>query len=127
MSMRAFELSEDQRALRDVAARVANEVYGPQAQEWDRDRTPFPLDERGRLGDLGYLGMSLPELYGGGGAPVVDALVVIEELAKVCRPAAFQVFESNTGPAQVVAHLGTDEQKARFLPPVIKGAASMAV
>ncbi len=42
-------------------------------------------------------------------------------------PAAFQVFESNTGPAQVVAQLGTEAQRAKFLPPVIKGDASMAV
>lgn len=125
--MHAFELDPDQVELQRAAARVAGDLYGPMAMAWDQERADFPDEERRRLGDLGYLGMALPALYGGGGAPLLDALVVIEEFAKVCRPAAFQVFESNTGPAQVVAQLGTEEQKAEFLPPVIKGEASMAV
>lgn len=52
---------------------------------------------------------------------------MIEELAKVCRPAAFQVFESNTGPAQVVNHLGTEEQRERWLPAIVSGEKTMAV
>ena len=42
----------------------------------------------------------------------MDALIVIEELAKECRPAAFQVFEANTGPARVLALLGSEELQA---------------
>jgi butyryl-CoA dehydrogenase len=53
--------------------------------------------------------------------------VVIEELAKECRPAAFQVFEANTGPAKVVSLLGTPEQCERYLPRIISGVATMAV
>ena len=125
--MHDYGLTADQAEFQQAAARVARELYGPKAAEWDRESSDFPGEERRRLGELGYLGIALPELYGGGGAPVVDALIAIEELAKVCRPAAFQVFESNTGPAQVVAQLGTEAQRAKFLPPVIKGDASMAV
>jgi len=125
--VRSFELTPEQLDVRAAAATVARDLYSARAEEWDRERAEFPLAERRRLGDLGYLGIALPELYGGGGAPVLDALIVVEELAKVCRPAAFQVFESNTGPAQVVAHLGTEEQKAAYLPAVVKGDASMAV
>src|SRR5690606_39907736 len=84
------------------------------AESLDVNRTPLPKQERLRLGDLGFLGIAHPEKYGGAGAPLEEALVVIEELAKVCRPAAFQVFESNTGPAQVITHLGTEEQRARW-------------
>ena len=125
--MHDYGLTADQAEFQQAAARVARELYGPKAAEWDRESSDFPGEERRRLGELGYLGIALPELYGGGGAPVVDALIAIEELAKVCLPAAFQVFESNTGPAQVVAQLGTEAQRAKFLPPVIKGDASMAV
>ena len=119
--------ADEQRALKEVAAKLAVERYAPKAEEWDRDRTAFPHEERRYLGELGFLGIALPERYGGGGAPLQHALTVIEELAKECRPAAFQVFESNTGPAQVVARLGTEEQGERFLRPIIRGESTLAV
>lgn len=119
--------ADEQRALKEVAAELAAERYAPHAEEWDRERTAFPHGERRYLGELGLLGIALPERHGGGGAPLQHALTVIEELAKECRPAAFQVFESNTGPAQVVARLGSEEQRERFLPPIISGDATLAV
>ncbi|GAA3744677.1 butyryl-CoA dehydrogenase [Spinactinospora alkalitolerans] len=125
--MSAFELSEEQQHLKETAARLAADVYAPHAAEWDRERTFLPAEERLRLGKLGLLGIALPEEYGGSGAPLMDALIVVEELAKVCRPAAFQVFEANTGPARVVALMGTEEQKQRFLPGIAGGEATMAV
>lgn len=120
-------LTPEQQHLKAEAARVAAEVYEPVAWEWDTQRTICPLEERRRLGELGYLGICLPEEYGGSGAPLMDALVVLEEIAKVNRPAAFQVFESNTGPARHLAFLGTPEQKAEVLPRVVTGDATVAV
>ncbi|BCB83893.1 acyl-CoA dehydrogenase family protein [Phytohabitans suffuscus] len=119
--------SEGREEIQDAARQLARERYAPNAELWDRERTRFPLEERRYLGSLGLLGISHRELYGGSARPVIDALVVIEELAKECRPAAFQVFEANTGPAQVVNHLGTEEQRKRFLPPIISGETTMAV
>lgn len=119
--------TDEQRALNELAARIARERYAPHDEEWDRSRSTFPVGERRYLGELGLLGITLPEEHGGGGAPLQHALDVIEELAKECRPAAFQVFESNTGPAQVLARFGTDEQKARFLPSITSGESTLAV
>ena len=85
------------------------------------------IEERRYLGELGWLGISLPEEYGGSGAPLLAALVVQEELAKQCRPAAFQVFEANTGPAKVISLIGTEEQKQRLLPGIVSGDITMAV
>jgi alkylation response protein AidB-like acyl-CoA dehydrogenase len=115
------------RELAAMARQVARERYAPRAAAWDTAREPFPHDERRYLGSLGLLGICLPERFGGGGAPLLHALVVIEELAKECRPAAFQVFEANTGPAQVLTLLGTEEQQARFLPGIIAGETTMAL
>jgi len=115
------------RELADMARQVARERYAPRAEAWDTTREPFPHDERRYLGSLGLLGICLPERFGGSGAPLLHALVVIEELAKECRPAAFQVFEANTGPARVLALLGTEEQQSRFLPSIIAGEATMAL
>ena len=125
--MTDFGLTDDQLMLRETAARLAKEVYTPKALEWDRERTFLPDTERKRLADLGFLGIALPEEYGGGGAPLMDALVVIEEIAKECQLAAFQVFEANTGPARVIDLFGTEEHKQRFLPPIISGDVTLAV
>jgi alkylation response protein AidB-like acyl-CoA dehydrogenase len=115
------------RELAAMARQVARERYAPRAAAWDTAREPFPHDERRYLGSLGLLGICLPERFGGSAAPLLHALVVIEELAKECRPAAFQVFEANTGPAQVLALLGTQEQQSRFLPGIIAGQTTMAL
>ena len=120
-------LTEEQVAVRDMASRLASDVYRPKAIEWDQSHAPFPKEERRRLADLGLLGLCLPEEYGGSGADLIDALIVIEELAKECQLAAFYVFEANTGPARVIDLFGTDEQKARILPPIISGEKVMAV
>ena len=118
---------DEHEQIRAFAAKVAAEVYEPMAEHLDVNRSPIPVSERKRLGQLGFLGIAHPERYGGAGSSLMHALVVIEEFAKVCRPAAFQIFESNTGPAQVINRLGTEEQKARWLPPIISGDKTMAV
>lgn len=125
--MIGFDLSDERQRLRETAARLADEVYAPVAITWDEERTHLPDVERKRLAGLGYLGIALPEEYGGSGAELVDALIVIEELAKRNRIAAFQVFESNTGPTRVIQLFGTESQRARLLPPIIAGDVTLAV
>jgi alkylation response protein AidB-like acyl-CoA dehydrogenase len=120
-------LDEDQLELRKVTAAIARERYAPKAAEWDAARTTFPKQERRFLGEQGLLGITLPEEYGGSGSPMLTALVAIEEFAKVCRPAAFQLFEANTGPARVISLIGSEEQRQRFLPPIVRGDATMAI
>ncbi len=119
--------SDHTKELAALARSLAKERYAPKAAQWDLDRIPFPHEEREYLGSLGLLGICLPERFGGSGAPLMDALVVIEELAKECRPAAFQVFEANTGPARALCFLGSEELQARFLPQIVAGKATMAV
>jgi butyryl-CoA dehydrogenase len=123
----AFRLSQEQEALRELAGRVARDVYEPLAQTWDRDNAFLPDAERKRLADLGLMGITIPEEFGGGGRPLLDALLVIEEIAKSCQLAAFPIFEANTGPARVIGLFGTAEQKQRFLPPVARGEKTIAV
>ncbi|EFC86759.1 acyl-CoA dehydrogenase family protein [Parafrankia sp. EUN1f] len=122
-----FDLTDEQRELRDLAARLAAEQYRPRAGEWDRNRTHLPDVERRRLGELGLLALTLPEEHGGGGRPLMDALVVLEELAKASPVAAWPVFEACTGPARVIDLFGTQEQKKRYLPAVAAGESTIAV
>ena len=119
--------SEHTQALSELARSLAVERYASRAAEWDASRQPFPREERRYLGSLGLLGICLPERFGGSAAPLTDALVVIEELAKECRPAAFQVFESNTGPARALATLGSEQLQAALLPGIVAGETTMAV
>jgi butyryl-CoA dehydrogenase len=123
----AFDLTPEQLQLRELAAEVAREVYAPRAAQWDAERTVLPEDEVNRLAGLGFLGLAIPEEYGGQGGTLLDALIVVEELAKQCQPAAFQVFEHNTGPIRVLEFFGTEEQKRTYLPKSAAGELTMAV
>ena len=120
-------LDEDQQALREMVAKVAADRYAPRAREWDDQRAPLPTEERRFLADLGLLAITLPEEHGGAGRPLADALVAIEELAKVSPVAAWPVFEACTGPARVIHLFGTPGQQARLLPPVISGETTLAL
>lgn len=122
-----FLLSDEQQMLRETVAKLAQERYAPRALEWDRDGVSLPADERLYLSELGFLATSLPEEYGGGGRPLHDALLVLEELAKASQVAAWPVFEACTGAARVIELLGDPEQKTRFLPPVAAGQVTIAV
>jgi alkylation response protein AidB-like acyl-CoA dehydrogenase len=123
----SFQLTDEQRQLRDVAREVAVEVYRPRNAAWDRDRVPLPREEVERLAELGFLGLALPEEHGGAGGTLLDALLVVEELAKESRSAAFQVFEANVGPSRVIEQFGTDEQRKAILPRVVSGEVTMAI
>jgi alkylation response protein AidB-like acyl-CoA dehydrogenase len=123
----SFGLTQEQLALREVAAQVARDVYAPVAAQWDAERTVLPAAETKRLADLGFLGIALPEKYGGAGGDLLSALLVVEELAKECRPAAFQVFEANVGPARVIEFFGTEAQREWILPKVVTGEITMAI
>ncbi|MGW6332962.1 acyl-CoA dehydrogenase family protein [Nocardia rhamnosiphila] len=122
-----WNLTEDQRDLKALAAQVAAKHYAPRAREWDAAREHLPEVERKRLAELGLLALTLPEEFGGGGRPLIDALIVLEELAKASPVAAWPVFEASTGPARVIDLFGTDEQRKRILPAVASGETTIAV
>jgi alkylation response protein AidB-like acyl-CoA dehydrogenase len=114
-------------ALRDAAAQLARDVYAPRAHEWDATSTPLPEEERRRLGELGFLGIALPEAYGGSGATLPEALAVLEEIAKASQIAAWPIFEANCGAARVIELFGSADQKTRLLPSITSGASMMSV
>jgi butyryl-CoA dehydrogenase len=127
MSFSDNDLTDEQRDLRELAAKLALDRYAPRAQEWDRERACLPLEERMRLADLGLLGITLPAASGGAGGSLLDAVIVLEELAKTSMAAAWPVFEAATGPARVIELFGTEEQRERYLPAVARGEATIAV
>jgi len=120
-------LTAEQQELAKSVASVGKKHYEDRAIEWDATSTHLPDTERKRLAELGYLGIAISPEWGGAGGSLMDALIVVEELAKCSSLPAFQVFEANTGPARVVELFGTNEQRERFLPPIIAGDATMAI
>lgn len=122
-----FELTDEQQELQKLARKVARDQYAPLTREMDAQRSHFPREERMKIAELGLLALPLPEEYGGGGRPLIDALIVQEEFAKANPLAAWPIFEASAGPARVIHLFGTEEQKRRFLPPVASGEKIIAI
>jgi alkylation response protein AidB-like acyl-CoA dehydrogenase len=122
-----FQLSSDQRDLRAAARELATKEFAPHAAAWDREAALLPDESRRELARLGYLGLTLPTAVGGSHAPLLDALLVLEEFAKVSPGAAFAIFEACVGASRVVEFLGTPAQQERWLPRIVAGEATMAV
>jgi alkylation response protein AidB-like acyl-CoA dehydrogenase len=121
-----FQLTPGQRELRDRARRFAVEELRPNAATWDEEeRFPEPMVRR--AAELGYLGLTVPRDYGGGGAGPVEAILVIEELARGCANTAEVVFDGLIGPIQVVTHFGTEAQRRALLPKAAKGELLMGI
>ncbi|MFD1560743.1 acyl-CoA dehydrogenase family protein [Paraburkholderia silviterrae] len=112
-------LSEQQILIRDSARRVAAEVIAPTAAE--RDRTSaWPHAELKALADLGFLGMLVPEEYGGVGASVTDFCLAQYEFAGADAGLATILHVHNFAALCIVVH-GTEEQKRRYLPAMARG------
>lgn len=122
-----FQLTEEQRMLKRLAHDVAEKEFRPKAAEWDEKAEFLPQEYFKKLADLGFLGLPIPERYGGQGRGALEAILVIEELARVCRLAAWPVFESSVGPVRVIEQFGTEGLKERYLPPVCRGEMTIAV
>ena len=79
--MSLSELTPEQREIRDLAARFADDRIAPHAAAWDREHT-FPRELFGELGRLGLMGVCVPEEQGGAGADFLSYVLVLEELAR---------------------------------------------
>lgn len=114
-----FELNDEQRQLRDAARKLAQGEFRARAARWDREEL-FPEENKHRLAELGYLGLSMDREYGGSGAGLVDTYLVIEELAKVDLLTAMIVHDQNVSP-RIIANHGSIEMKRRLLPRFVSG------
>lgn len=111
--------TEEQTLIRETARRVASEIVGPTAAQRDSE-SAWPRDELKALAELGFLGMLIPEQYGGTGAGVLDFCLAQHEISKVDAGLATIVHVHNFT-ALCIAEHGTDEQKQRYLPAMAAG------
>jgi alkylation response protein AidB-like acyl-CoA dehydrogenase len=122
-----FNLTDDQRDLQATARRFAQEQMKPVAEEMEAEAKPLPESWLKRYAEMGFLGINVSADLGGLGLGNLEALLVLEEFAKVSSAVAFPIFESSVGPVRAVEHFATDELKARIVPQVCAGEMIVAV
>ena len=122
-----FTLSEEQKALQDSVRKFAQTELPEIAKQIEETGHPPNIEIRKRFGELGYLGVNLSAKYGGSGGSHLDAVIVLEELAKISIAVAFPVFESCFGPSLAIAHFGSETLKDWLLPDICSGDLILAV
>ena len=115
-----MQLTEEQRLLRDTARQFAERELAPHAAEWDREAR-FPKQALAELGRLGFMGVLVPEEYGGAGADHVGYALALEEIAAGDGSVSTILSVHNSVGCLPVLRYGSEEQKERFLKPMAKG------
>jgi alkylation response protein AidB-like acyl-CoA dehydrogenase len=113
-------LTEEQRAIVDAAREFAAAELAPNIAQWDRDAHFEPSIVR-KLGELGFLGMLLPEEFGGLGLDTLTYLLALEEIAAVDASTAVLLSVHNSLPTQMIHAFGSAEQKKRYLRKLSQG------
>ena len=122
-----FNLTEQQRALKETAKKFAEKELIEVAREIEKNDKPPSKETLKRFAELGFLGINLPEKYGGAGLSHFEAVLVLEEIAKISIAVAFPVFESSFGPALAISSFAPYELKKEVLPKVCSGDMVIAV
>src|SRR5215207_10057301 len=114
----SFELTSEQRDLRDVAHEFAEKEIRPKAAEYDEHST-HPADVIAKAHEIGLMNPHIPEEYGGFGLPGFEGMLIGEELSWGCSGIAVSIVVNTLGAAPVMI-AGTDQQKQRWLPPLVE-------
>lgn len=122
-----FQLNPEQRMLQETARKFAAAELVETARDIEHSDEPPGPGLRKLYARMGFLGINLDPAYGGAGMSHLDAVLVLEELAKVSIAVAFPVFESCFGPCLAIAHFGSEPLKRRILPRVCNGEMVVAV
>jgi len=122
-----FSLTPEQKELQSVAREFAQKEMTPVAKTLEEKKEPLPEEWFLRYSEMGFLGINIKKEYGGLGLSNVDALLVLEEFAKVSSAVAWPIFESNVGPIKAIEHFANEELKQRTIPKVCQGNLFVAV
>ncbi len=122
-----FSLNDEQRRLQGTARRFAREQMAPVARQIEQSGEPLDRSWLGRYAEMGFLGINVAPDYGGLGLGNIEALLVLEEFARVSPAVAFPVFESSVGPARAIEHFAGEALKRKVMPRVCAGEIVVAV
>ncbi len=115
-----FEYTPEQIQLRKAVREFAEAEIAPHVMEWDEAQT-FPLEVVRKLGKLGYMGAIFPEELGGAGMGYIEYSIIIEELSRVDGSVGIIVAAHTSLCSNHIYKMGTDEQRARYLPKLASG------
>ena len=115
-----FPVTEEQREIRRTAREFAQAEIVPFTAQWDRD-SYFDPTLVTKLGDLGFLGMLIPEQYDGLGLDALTYLMALEEISTHDASVGVMMSVHNSLPTQMILNYGNDAQKSRWLPPMARG------
>jgi alkylation response protein AidB-like acyl-CoA dehydrogenase len=115
-----FGLNADQELLREEVRRFAEERIRPGVAERDREHR-FPEEIVREMGEMGLLGIMVPEAYGGAGLDALTYCMAVEEVARVCPATAVTMSVTNSVCCWPIASFGSEELKRRVLPPLASG------
>jgi alkylation response protein AidB-like acyl-CoA dehydrogenase len=115
-----FELSEEQQQIKYSVREFAESEIRPHVIEWDETQH-FPEELRPKLAELGLLGVTFPEQYGGAGMGYVEYATIIEEIGRVCGSVGLSVAAHNSLCSNHIYMFGSEEQKQRYLVPLATG------
>jgi butyryl-CoA dehydrogenase len=117
-----FELTDEQRMFQETARQFADKEIVPIAEKVD-ELGQFPRETILKLGELGFMGIAVPQEYGGAGADALCYVVALEEISRACASHGVIMSVNNSLYCGPLARFGTEEQKRRFLVPVASGRA----
>ena len=116
----SFDLSEDPRLFQGAVRGFAERHL--RADALRRAHAPeHPADVGRLMAEQGLMGITIPEADGGQGGTLLDAVIAIQEVAKVCPRSADVIQAGNFGPIRVFAEYGTPAQKEKYLKPLLRG------
>jgi butyryl-CoA dehydrogenase len=115
-----FDLTNDQKMLKDQVRKFAETELAPTAPEIDKSGD-FPWDNIKKMAKLGLLGIIVPEEYGGSAFDFVSLAIAIEEISRVCASTGVIVAVNNSLCTYPILQFGTEEQKKKYLPILCSG------
>jgi alkylation response protein AidB-like acyl-CoA dehydrogenase len=122
-----FTMTADQRELQSAARDFARNELPAIAATLERENIPPSHDLVRRYAEMGFLGINVPSELGGLGLGNLEALIVLEEFAKISSAVAFPIFESSVGPVRAIEHFAPESLKRRIVPAVCRGEMVVAV
>jgi hypothetical protein len=115
-----FPLTAEQEAIRARARALADHEFRERAARWD-EREEYPWDNVKQLVEAGLMGMTIPPAYGGQGKPLLNLVLAIEQVARVCGVTGRILVDSNLGAVGAIVEYGSEAQKRKYLPRVVQG------
>jgi alkylation response protein AidB-like acyl-CoA dehydrogenase len=115
-----FDLDQEHELVRSTVREFAQERVAPVAEELDRE-SRFPYDLVAEMGELGLMGMTIPEQYGGGGADPLAYAIAVEELTRVDSSVAITMAAHHSLGTLPIYYFGNEEQKQQWLPELASG------